>query len=289
VLWFTGGGPVEGWFDTRVYDKTKDEQKAQGWTVFVLDTNGNGKRDAYVEPDQPVDPTKDKRMNVGFYAIMPHPKDGSIWGSYRGNPGAVVRVVLGSNPSETAVTEVYNVPAPGFGVRGGDIDKQGVVWVSLASGHLGSFDRRKCKGPLNGPKATGDHCPEGWAFHKYPGPGFEGIGDNSAAPLSDGDRIVDEEQFGPILPVIKYSDPEDALQRANNSPYGLGGSVWGKDAKRATSIAARLESGTAWVNKHLDLAPGIPFGGAKQSGMGVEFSEEGLAEFTQSQVVNVAK
>ena len=69
---------------------------------------------------------------------------------------------------------------PGFGPRGGDIDSKGVVWVSLASGHIGSFDRRKCKGPLNGPKATGDHCPEGWAFYQYPGPGFEGIGDNSA-------------------------------------------------------------------------------------------------------------
>jgi len=111
---------------------------------------------------------------------MPSPVDGSIWGSYRGNPGAVVRVVLGKNPSETALTEVYNVPAPGFGVRGGDIDSKGVVWVSLASGHLASFDRSKCKGPLNGPKATGDHCREGWTFYKYPGPGFEGIGDNSA-------------------------------------------------------------------------------------------------------------
>ena len=63
---------------------------------------------------------------------------------------------------------------PGFGIRGGDIDKQGVIWASLASGHLGSFDRRKCKGPLNGPKATGDHCPEGWSFLQYPGPGFKG-------------------------------------------------------------------------------------------------------------------
>lgn len=107
--------------------------------------------------------------------------------------------------------------------------------------------------------------------------------------VTDGDRIVDEEQFGPILPVIKYSDPEDALKRANNSPYGLGGSVWGKDTQRAAGLAARLESGTAWVNKHLDLVPGIPFGGAKQSGMGVEFSEEGLNEFTQNQVVNIAK
>jgi len=72
------------------------------------------------------------------------------------------------------------VPMPGFGARGADIDRQGVVWVSLGSGHMGSFDRRKCKGPLNGPQATGDHCPEGWAFHQYPGPGFRGIGENSA-------------------------------------------------------------------------------------------------------------
>jgi acyl-CoA reductase-like NAD-dependent aldehyde dehydrogenase len=107
--------------------------------------------------------------------------------------------------------------------------------------------------------------------------------------VTDGDRIVDEEQFGPILPVIKYSDPEDALKRANASPYGLGGSIWGKDTSRAAGMAARLESGTAWVNKHLELSPGVPFGGAKQSGMGVEFSEEGLNEFTQNQVVNIAK
>ena len=72
------------------------------------------------------------------------------------------------------------MPLPGFGIRGADIDRQGVVWASLSSGHLASFDRRKCKGPLNGPKATGDHCPEGWSFYQYPGPGFKGIGENSA-------------------------------------------------------------------------------------------------------------
>ena len=134
----------------------------------------------YVEPNQPVDPTKDKRIIAGWYAVMPNPADGSIWGSYRGNPGAVVRLDPGSDPSNTALAEIYNVPAPGFGVRGADIDSKGVVWVSLSSGHLGEFDRSKCKGPLNGPTATGDHCPEGWTFHKYPGPGFEGIGENSA-------------------------------------------------------------------------------------------------------------
>ena len=91
-----------------------------------------------------------------------------------------MRLDPGSNPPETALSEIYNVPPPGFGPRGGDIDTKGVVWVSLASGHIGSFDRSKCKGPLNGPKATGNQCPEGWSFYKYPGPGFEGIGDNSA-------------------------------------------------------------------------------------------------------------
>jgi hypothetical protein len=180
TLWTSGGGPVVGWVNTRVWDGTGDAARAQGWTAMILDTNGNGRRDDYVEPDQPMDPAKDKRINAGFYAVMPSPVDGSIWGSFRGATSGVVRIAPGSNPPATALAEIYNVPQPAFGVRGADIDKQGVVWVSLASGHLGSFDRRKCKGPLNGPKATGDHCPEGWAFHQYPGPGFQGLGENSA-------------------------------------------------------------------------------------------------------------
>jgi hypothetical protein len=180
TLWTSGGGQVVGWINTKMFDETGDLGKSQGWTPLILDTNGNGKRDEYVEPNQPVDPKKDKRIMAGFYAVMPSPVDGSVWGTFRSFPGAVVRLVPGSNPSETALAEIYNVPMPGFGPRGGDVDRDGVVWVSLASGHLGSFDRRKCKGPLNGPKATGDHCPEGWSFYKYPGPGFKGIGDNSA-------------------------------------------------------------------------------------------------------------
>jgi len=180
TLWTSGGGSVVGWVNMKMFDQTGDAAKSQGWTALVLDTNGNGKRDAYVEPDQPVDPAKDKRVVASFYAVMPSPVDGSIWGAVYGNPGAVVRLVPGSNPPATALAEVYNVPMPGFASRGADIDRNGVVWVSLGSGHLGSFDRRKCKAPLNGPKATGDHCPEGWSFHQYPGPGFKGIGENSA-------------------------------------------------------------------------------------------------------------
>ena len=179
TLWTSGGGPVAGWLDTKVFDETGDAEKAQGWAPFVLDTNGNGKLDDYTEQGQaPLDPNKDLRLaGSGTYAVMPNPVDGSIWYTFDVFAGRAG--VLRFDP-KTKLSEIYHVPMPGFGPRGGDIDSKGVVWVSLASGHLGSFDRSKCKGPLNGPTATGDHCPEGWTFHKYPGPGFAGIGDNSA-------------------------------------------------------------------------------------------------------------
>ena len=146
-----------------------------GWTPAILATNGNGRRDAYVEPGSPINPDMDTRIVPGYYAVMPNPADDSIWGSKLSYPGSVVRVVPGDNPSETALAEQFNVPLPGFGIRGADIDSQGVVWGSLASGHLSAFDRNKCTGPLNGPEATGDHCPEGWSLYRYPGPGFEGL------------------------------------------------------------------------------------------------------------------
>jgi acyl-CoA reductase-like NAD-dependent aldehyde dehydrogenase len=107
--------------------------------------------------------------------------------------------------------------------------------------------------------------------------------------ILDGTRLVDEEQFGPILPIIRFSDPEDALTRANASTLGLGGSIWSTDRAVAYELAERMEAGTVWINKHLDFGPNIPFGGAKQSGLGVEFAEEGLAEFTQIHVINEAR
>src|ERR1700737_1715497 len=179
TLWLSGTGPVAGWVNTKLFDETGEAAKSQGWSPFVLDTNGNGKRDDYVEPDAPLNPSKDKRIvpGSGPYAGMPSPVDGSIWytvGVFSGPPA-----FLRFDPA-TGLSEVFNVPAPAFGIRGGDIDKNGVVWASLSSGQLGSFDRRKCKGPLNGPTATGNHCPEGWTIYQYPGPGFEGIGENSA-------------------------------------------------------------------------------------------------------------
>lgn len=109
------------------------------------------------------------------------------------------------------------------------------------------------------------------------------------ADMRDGHALVDQEQFGPILPVIRFDDIEAAVASANGSDLGLGGSVWAEDRDLARSIAERMESGTVWVNKHLDFGPNMPFGGAKQSGLGVEFAEEGLAEFTQIRIVNEAR
>lgn len=118
---------------------------------------------------------------VNNYSVAISPLDGSIWGSVLGYPGSVIRVVPGADPTHTALTELYEVPTPGFGPRGGDIAQDGVFWVSLASGHLGSFDRRKCKGPLNGPNATGKHCTEGWTFYQFPGPQFRTVTDPGSA------------------------------------------------------------------------------------------------------------
>jgi acyl-CoA reductase-like NAD-dependent aldehyde dehydrogenase len=107
--------------------------------------------------------------------------------------------------------------------------------------------------------------------------------------IPDDARLVREEQFGPVTPVMKYSNLEDAIARANGTEYGLGGTVWGANLEQAYEVAARIESGTVWVNKHLDLPPDVPFAGAKQSGLGTEMGHEGLEEFTQARVINLAK
>lgn len=106
------------------------------------------------------------------------------------------------------------------------------------------------------------------------------------ADLHAGDPLVEEEQFGPVLPIIKFSDVEDVIVQANDSENGLGGSVWSKDIERAKKIAARLECGSAWINSHGGLNPIAPFGGRKGSGLGVEFGEDGLAEYTDIQVIH---
>lgn len=105
------------------------------------------------------------------------------------------------------------------------------------------------------------------------------------ADLDNGNPLVDEEQFGPALPIIRYSNLDDAIAKANDNPNGLGGSIWSKDVRKARDLALQLECGTAWVNKHGAVQPNAPFGGVKASGFGVEFGEEGLLENTNVQTV----
>ena len=126
--------------------------------------------------------------------------------------------------------------------------------------------------------------------------GGERIGDRGyfyaptiVGDVGEGTRLVDEEQFGPALPVVPYADLEDAVAQANATHFGLSGSVWSADVERATAVAGRLECGTAWVNQHLNVLPNAPFGGAKWSGIGVENGPWGLLDFTEIQTVNVAK
>ena len=192
TLWTSAGPPqsgVVGWLNVKMYEETGDAAKSQGWTPIILDANGNGQRDAYVEANEPLDPTKDKRVTAAFYGIQPSPVDGSIWGQSMGigfsrmdQPGYVIRLSPGEKPPETTLAEIYQPPPEGYGPRGIDVDLNGVVWTALSSGHLASFERNKCKGPLNGPAAaTGTHCPEGWTLYRMPGPQFKSVTDPGSA------------------------------------------------------------------------------------------------------------
>ncbi len=254
TLWTSGGGPVVGWLDTKVFDETGSAEKAQGWAPFVLDTNGDGKLGDYTEPGQPPDPNKDMRIaGSGTYAVMPNPVDGSVWFTF--NIFAGRSGIVRFDP-KTKLSEFYAIPKPGFGPRGGDIDSKGVVWVSLASGHLGSFDRSKCKGPLNGPKATGDQCPEGWSFYKYPGPGFAGIGDNSA-----------EASY------YSWVDQHDAVGLGKDVPISTGNENDGFDALvDGKMIVLRIPYPIGFYAKGLDARIDDPGAGWKGKGL---WSSEG--------------
>ncbi|MFN2316907.1 MAG: carboxypeptidase regulatory-like domain-containing protein [Gemmatimonadales bacterium] len=236
TLWTSGGGQVIGWLDTKCFDETGDEEQCQGWTPLILDTNGNGVRDDFVNPNDPFDPTKDTRVTSGFYAVAPAP-DGSIWGTSIGYPGTILRLVPGSDPSRTALVEVFQppldgngAPVEGFSPRGGDVDRNGVYWAAMASGHLASFDRRKCTGPLNGPTATGQHCPEGWTFYTEPLPQMHGVETTGSA---EGSYYTWVDQFntsglGENVPINTGNQSEALLALVNEEwvilrvPYPLG-------------------------------------------------------------------
>jgi hypothetical protein len=219
VMWFSSGNPADqvvGWFDTKKWDATHDEAASQGWAPFIIDVNANGKVDDYAGVNDPVDPKKDKLVQVGFYGASPSPSDGTVWASYLGFPGGIVRY-----DPKTKLTEYYEVPYKdsknpnsGFSPRGMDIDSNGVVWAALASGHLASFDRKLCKGPLNGTvAASGKACPEGWKLYAIPGPQFKGltVADGSAeAPYYDWVDQFDTLGLGKNIPIATGNE-SDAL------------------------------------------------------------------------------
>jgi len=168
-----------GWINTRLFDETGDEQAAQGWCPLVVDTNGDGRiTKPWNEPGAPFDASRDSRYGGQVYGVQPSPARGEemvVWASLTDYPGYMVRLTPGDNPPETCITERFRVPAPGFGSRGLDVDRDGVVWTALAgSSQLASFDRRKCE-TLAGPATRdGDHCPEGWTLYRTDGPTFQG-------------------------------------------------------------------------------------------------------------------
>lgn len=189
-----------------------------------------------------------------------------------------------------AVKRAY-VPAPLYDAFCDELARlagEAVVDEGTAQGaQIGPVQNRKqfekLKGLLESAKAEGKIIAGGNAIDRD---GFF-IEPTIVRDVSEDARIVREEQFGPVLPVLSYDDIDDVIARANDTDYGLGGSVWGKDIDRAVSVAEKVQSGTVWVNQHLGLSPTIPFRGAKQSGLGGELGQEGLHEFTQATVVNI--
>lgn len=186
TLWFSGGlnrGGVVGWFNTKVFESTGDVSRSQGWCPYILDSNGNGRMDEYVEPGQAIEPGKDRRIAATTtYGVIVNPTDGSVWQGAFGTPGFLLR----TDP-KTCLTEIYEPPfhnpnseLTGYGPKGVDVDRSGIIWTALAgSGHIASFDRRKCK-VTSGPLATGQQCPEGWTLYPTPGPKLGGTDEANA-------------------------------------------------------------------------------------------------------------
>ena len=272
TLWFSGGGQVIGWLDVETFQRTGDVAAAQGWSPFVIDTNGNGRRDDYTEADEPADPALDQRVGggtgpyesgfgLGLYGIAPNPADGSIWGAVTYVPGLLVRY-----DPVTGLSEIYEPPfmdpsaaARGYAPRGVDVDSSGVVWTGLQSGHLASFDRRQCV-TLRGPTATGRHCPEGWTLHRTPGPSLKGVANQGSADFH----------------YYNFVDRFDTFGLGHDTPFVNG--------TNSDSIAALLPSGEfvvlrvpyplGFFSRGLDGRIDDPDGGWKGRGLWAAYSSQ---------------
>ena len=251
TLWLSGSTEAIGWLNTRLYDETGDERSAQGWCPTVIDTNGDGViTKPWNEPDSSgeveIDATRDTRVGSldkfrRAYGVMPHP-DGSVWISRRFPvPGQLIRLELGDNPPETCKSEVFEPPYDptgdakqwAYGPRGIDVDRGGLIWTALGgSGHFASFDRSKCA-MLNGPTATGQHCPEGWMLYPTPGPRMKGV---------EGSANADYHYYS-------WVDQFDALGLGANVPIATG--------TTSDALLALLPESQEWVTMRVPYPLGF--------------------------------
>ncbi len=277
MLYFSGGGDVIGWINTRVWDETQDEKLSQGWCPMVVDTNGDG---VITKPwNQPVgplrsqneggggellvdfDPNLDTRMSPGSYGIIVDPVSNVAWGAGTEFPGRIYRMDIGDNPPDTCITEVYELPVidgqiNAFGPRGLDVDKNGIVWTALSgSSHLASFDRSECE-VLNGPGVVdSQHCPEGWTFYESPGPRLKGttvkadfhyynwVDNYNALGLGENVPIA----TGSGSDSLKVLDPETGDWVVMRVPYPLGFYSRGLDG-RIDDINGGWKGRAVWAN-----------------------------------------
>jgi len=262
TLWFPDG-EAPGFFRTATWDRTKNARTAQGWTALVVDTNGNGVRDAVVGPDDPPDQAHDTRIRVGAPAagtgaqtggVAISPTDGAVWMVVPGATGALLRLSPGANPALTALTEIYRPPS-GQGAHGlasgPALDATGVVWVALVSGHLASFDRTRCT-VLVGPETlAGTHCPAGWSLHRDPGPRFRGT-----------DTTADVHE-------ATWVDTPDVLGLGAGTPVLAGANADAVYARRAdgTFITLRVPYPRGFMPKSLDGRIDDPATGWKGRGL----------------------
>jgi hypothetical protein len=236
TLYFSGDTNVIGWINTRIWDETGDAAKAQGWCPLVVDTNGDGTIGPYTQPNEKPDPARDMRVSGFAYGIVVNPTDGTIWWANAGVPGRIGRLELGSNPPLTCRAEVFEPPynpanlITGFAPRGIDVDRNGVLWTGLSGGpHMASFDRRKCK-TLNGPTATGQHCPEGWTLYPAPGPQMKGTDIAGSADFTYYNWVdqFDTLGLGANVPIMTGSGSDSLLALVDGTfvvlrvPYPLG-------------------------------------------------------------------
>jgi hypothetical protein len=250
-------GPIVGWLNTREYDRTGDEQAAQGWCPQVVDSNGDGKiTKPWNRPGEPADPRRDTEVRHNLYSVIPSPVDNSVWGASENTPGYIIRVDRGDNPPETCMTEVYKVPEPGIDPRGIDIDSNGVVWTALAaSSHLASLDRTKCR-VFNGPTVVaGGQCAAGWKLYLSDGPRFKGTDIPADFHYYNWVDQHDIAGLGPNTPIATGSnsdallalDPESGEWTTLRVPYPLGFYHRGLDG-RIDDPAAGWKGRGLWAN-----------------------------------------